>query len=82
MTHDHGVHPHHHGGWIGAALLAILLVLIAALVWSGWRAGVLAVRSSDLSMRLPAAPVLPRRDPGPNPNPAPLPKPGPGVAEG
>jgi hypothetical protein len=57
-------------------------VLIAALVWSGWRAGVLAVRSSDLSMRLPAAPVLPRRDPGPNPNPAPLPKPGPGVAEG
>jgi len=78
---DHGVHPHH-AGWIAAALLAVVLLLIAALVWSSWRSGLLAVRPGDLSMRLPAAPVLPRRDPGPNPNPTPLPKPGPGVAEG
>jgi hypothetical protein len=66
---DHGAHPHQ-AGWIGAALLAVLLLLIAALVWSGWRSGLLAVRPGDLSMQLPATPVLPRRDPAPNPNPA------------
>jgi hypothetical protein len=82
MTHDPGVHPRHHTGWIGAALLAVLLTLIAALVWSGWRSGVLAVRPGDLSMRVPTTPVLPRRDTTPNPNPPPLPKPGPGVTNG
>jgi hypothetical protein len=66
-----------HVGWAGLALLAVLL-LIAVLVWSSWRSGLLAVRPDDLSVRLPDAPALPRT-PMPNPQPAPLPRPGPGV---
>ena len=68
-----------HIGVAGLALLGVLL-LIAALVIGGWRAGLLTVRTADLSMRLPDAPALPRRTP--NPAPIPLPKPGPGVAQG
>ncbi len=67
-----------HVGLAGLTVLAVLL-LVAALVWSTWRSGLLTMRPDVLSMRLPAAPSLPR--PGPNPNPAPF-KPGPGVADG
>ncbi len=65
-------------GWAGLALLAVLL-LIAALVWSGWRSGLLAVRPNDIALRMPAAPGLPRlpRIPMPDPQHAPLPRPGP-----
>ena len=65
-----------HVGLAGATLLGVLL-LVAALVFGGWRSGLLTVRSDDLAMRLPQAPVLPQR--APNPDPAPLPRPGPGV---
>jgi hypothetical protein len=78
MARHDGIRPQHLGV-AGLALLGVLL-LIAALVIGGWRSGLLTVRSTDLSMRLPEAPALPRR--GPNPNPAPLPKPGPHVADG
>ena len=78
MARRNDIRPQHLG-ILGLTLLAAI-VLIAVLVIGGWRSGVLTVRSSDLSMRLPQAPDLPRR--GPNPNPVPLPKPGPGVADG
>ena len=55
-----------------------VLLLIAALVIGSWSSGLLTVRSADLAMRLPQAPILPKRTP--NPSPVPLPKPGPGVA--
>ena len=77
MAHHDDLRPQHIGV-AGLALLGVLL-LIAALVVGSWRSGLLTVRSADLSMRLPQAPVLPRRTP--NPNPVPLPKPGPGVTE-
>jgi hypothetical protein len=67
-----------HLGVAGLAFLGVL-VLIALLVIGGWRSGLLTMKSTDLSARLPAAPVLPR--PTPNPAPLPLPKPGPGVAQ-
>ena len=76
MARRDGLRPQHIGV-VGLALLGVLL-LIAALVIGGWSSGLLTVRSADLSMRLPHAPVLPKRTP--NPNPVPLPKPGPGVA--
>ncbi len=66
-------------GVAGLTLLGVLL-LIAALAVGSWRLGLLTVRSTDLSMRLPETPALPRRTP--NPAPIPLPKPGPGVAQG
>ena len=66
-----------HVGVAGLALLGVLL-LIAALVIGSWSSGLLTVRSADLAMRLPQAPILPKRTP--NPSPVPLPKPGPGVA--
>ncbi len=77
MARRDGLRPQH----IGVADLALLgvLLLIAALVIGSWSSGLLTVRSADLSMRLPQAPVLPRR--APNPNPVPLPRPGPGVAD-
>jgi hypothetical protein len=59
----------------GLALLAALL-FIAALVWTGWRSGLLTVRPSDISLRMPEVPALPRT-PMPDPQPAPLPRPGP-----
>lgn len=68
-----------HVGLAGLTLLGVLL-LIAVLVIGGWRSGLLTVKSTDLSMRLPAAPALPRR--GSDPAPMPLPRPGPGVADG
>lgn len=68
-----------HLGLAGLAMLTVLL-LIAVLVFGGWRSGLLTVKSSDLSMRLPDPPTLPQRTP--DPNPVPLPKPGPGVAQG
>lgn len=77
MARRDGLRPQHFGV-AGLALLGVLL-LIAVLVIGGWRSGLLTVRSTDLSMRMPQAPVLPQRTP--NPNPVPLPKPGPGVAE-
>ncbi|CAN5408484.1 hypothetical protein BH10PSE4_BH10PSE4_17710 [soil metagenome] len=65
-------------GWTGLALLAVLL-LIATLLWGGWRSGLLAVRANDIGLRLPATPGLPRVPsvPMPDPQPAPLPRPGP-----
>ena len=76
--HDtRGLGPQHLG-LAGLTALAVLL-LVAALVWSSWRAGLLTVRPDVLSMRLPAAPSWPR--PGPNPAPTPF-RPGPGVADG
>jgi len=67
-----------HASRVGLALLALLL-LIAALVWSGWRSGLLTMRPDNLVVRAPTVPALPR-SPMPNPQPAPLPRPGPGVA--
>ena len=64
-------------GWVGLALLGVLL-FIGALVWGSWRAGLLTVRGDDISMRMPDVPVLPRT-PMPDPQPAPLPRPGPGT---
>jgi len=68
-----------HLGVAGLTLVGVLL-LIAVLVISSWRSGLLTVRSDDLSMRMPKTPVLPQR--APNPEPIPLPKPGPGVQQG
>lgn len=67
-----------HLGVAGLAMLGVLL-LIAILVIGGWRSGVLTMKTTDLSMRLPER-VLPKRTP--NPAPIPLPKPGPGVEQG
>ncbi|WP_165185893.1 hypothetical protein [Caulobacter soli] len=78
MARHDDIRPQH-VGVAGLALLGVLL-LIAALVVGGWRSGLLTVRTTNLSMRLPEAPALPRRTP--NPTPIPLPKPGPGVAQG
>ena len=64
-------------GWVGLALLGVLL-FIAALVWGGWRAGLLTVRGNDISMRMPEVPVVPST-PRPEPQPPPLPRPGPGT---
>jgi hypothetical protein len=80
MARHHDMRPEHFGV-VSLAFLGVLL-LIAALVVGGWRSGLLTVRSTDLALRLPEGPVLPRRAPSPNPAPIPLPKPGPGVAEG
>jgi hypothetical protein len=76
MAYRHDMHPQHFG-LVGLAVLVVLL-FIAALVWSSWRSGLLTVRPDDFAMRLPDAPSLPRV-PTPNPQPAPLPRPGPGV---
>jgi hypothetical protein len=78
--HHHDLRPAHFGV-VSLAFLGVVL-LIAALVVGGWSSGLLSVRSVDLSMRLPQAPLLPRRAPSPNPAPIPLPKPVPNVAEG
>ena len=66
-----------HEGWMSLIPLSVLL-FIAALVWGGWRAGLLTVRGNDISMRMPEVPVLPST-PMPDPQPAPLPRPGPGT---
>ncbi|WP_426012622.1 hypothetical protein [Caulobacter sp. DWR2-3-1b2] len=64
-------------GWAGLALVVVLLFVVA-LVWSSWRTGLLAIRSNDIVLRMPAAPGLPRlpRIPMPDPQPSPLPGPG------
>ena len=77
MARHNDIRPQH-VGVAGLALLGVLLLIAAVLVGS-WRSGLLTVRSTDLSMRMPAPPTLPRRTP--NPAPIPLPKPGPGVAQ-
>lgn len=78
MARHNEIRPQHLGV-AGLATLGVLL-LIAVLVIGGWRSGMLTMKASDLSMRLPERPVLPQRTP--NPAPIPLPKPGPGVEQG
>lgn len=78
MARHNEIRPQH-VGVVGLTMLGVLLLIIA-LVIGGWRSGLLTVKTSDLSMRLPEGPVLPRRTP--NPAPIPLPKPGPGVEQG
>ena len=77
MARHRDAQPPQHIGWAGLALLAVLLSVVA-LVWSGWRLGLLTIRSREVAWRLPAAPGLPRlpRVPMPDPQPAPLPRPG------
>ena len=78
MTRRDDTRPRHLG--VAGLALAGVLLLIAVLVIGGWRSGLLTVRSGDLSMQMPKAPVLPQR--APNPEPIPLPRPGPGVQQG
>ena len=78
MARHDDIRPQHLGV-AGLTLLGVLL-LIAALVVGGWRSGLLTVRTADLSMQMPKAPLLPRRTP--TPEPIPLPRPGPGVSQG
>jgi hypothetical protein len=78
MARRNEIRPRH-VGVAGLAMLSVLL-LIAVLVIGGWRSGLLTMKTTDLSMRLPERPVLPKR--APNPAPIPLPKPGPGVEQG
>jgi hypothetical protein len=77
MARHNEIRPQH-VGVAGLAMLGVLLLIIA-LVIGGWRSGLLTVKATDLSMRLPERPALPRT---PNPAPIPLPKPGPGVEQG